>query len=489
MISVWRQFFLDLGSMMLEGPEGYIAAKNAADGIVTAASPHQRFIVDGRPYFPSFRVHSVPKADEAIECQCNDEQKLLFRRELIEIVIRIVCGDDTWESYFVDEENQSRLASLRISRVMGGNTNALFLVSNVQRTVPEIPNIEDSYLVRIFGGEGMIDRDFETAVVAALSDTSISGCEDSLGPSYYGRFGNGRLEGWFPETRALTTVDFRQENAPLLASAIATELARLHTSFRLPSPVVKYLLRNQNQEQAAGGVENSTSISGGNSVRDFNNSLEPSLWIQLGLWLQQAMEVQIASENPLLMVSQYGPEIAWLRTDVIHPLQPSSCFCHNDLLSTNILVSNTADELHREVKFIDFEYCGYNYASFDIANHFNEYAGGTDDGTAVCHYENMPTPVQQKDFIRTYLRTFRKLAKPHQPFRPNGARSDVVQQDEVEKMYKEVQAFIMVNHLYWGLWAVNASAIEGCDSFDYLKYASQRFAQYWQCKREFTNNH
>jgi len=28
-----------------------------------------------------------------------------------------------------------------------------------------------------------------------------------------------------------------------------------------------------------------------------------------------------------------------------------------------------------KVSFIDFEYVGYNYQAFDIANHFCEYAG------------------------------------------------------------------------------------------------------------------
>lgn len=27
------------------------------------------------------------------------------------------------------------------------------------------------------------------------------------------------------------------------------------------------------------------------------------------------------------------------------------------------------------VKFIDYEYAGYNYQAFDIGNHFNEFAG------------------------------------------------------------------------------------------------------------------
>lgn len=27
------------------------------------------------------------------------------------------------------------------------------------------------------------------------------------------------------------------------------------------------------------------------------------------------------------------------------------------------------------VRFIDYEYAGYNYQAFDIGNHFNEFAG------------------------------------------------------------------------------------------------------------------
>ena len=45
-------------------------------------------------------------------------------------------------------------------------------------------------LVRVFGGEGIIDRNKENATVAWLA-------ENGLGPKYYGRFANGRIEGFF----------------------------------------------------------------------------------------------------------------------------------------------------------------------------------------------------------------------------------------------------------------------------------------------------
>ncbi len=45
--------------------------------------------------------------------------------------------------------------------------------------------------------------------------------------------------------------------------------------------------------------------------------------------------------------------------------------CHNDILLANIIY----DEVKDSVSFIDFEYCFPNYAPFDLANHFNEFAG------------------------------------------------------------------------------------------------------------------
>uniref|UniRef100_A0A1I7X8F7 ethanolamine kinase n=1 Tax=Heterorhabditis bacteriophora TaxID=37862 RepID=A0A1I7X8F7_HETBA len=45
-------------------------------------------------------------------------------------------------------------------------------------------------------------------------------------------------------------------------------------------------------------------------------------------------------------------------------------FCHNDLLVHNILFNVETEKVH----FIDYEYADFNYAMFDLANHFCEYA-------------------------------------------------------------------------------------------------------------------
>ena len=56
---------------------------------------------------------------------------------------------------------------------------------------------------------------------------------------------------------------------------------------------------------------------------------------------------------------------------------------------------------------------------------------------------------------------------------------------EATALLSHVQKFIMVNHLYWGLWAVNQAAEEGCDEFDYLTYAANRLNEYYVKKAEW----
>ncbi|CAK57084.1 unnamed protein product (macronuclear) [Paramecium tetraurelia] len=46
-------------------------------------------------------------------------------------------------------------------------------------------------------------------------------------------------------------------------------------------------------------------------------------------------------------------------------------FCHNDLNQLNIFNTSKKD---KEIIFIDYEYCSYNYPSYDIANFLNESA-------------------------------------------------------------------------------------------------------------------
>ena len=305
-----------------------------------------------------------------------------------------------------------------VERIPLGLTNLLFRVSSETCTC----------LVRIFGAEGMIDRDIENSLFAALSRQGIA-------TTYYGRFANGRVEGWL-NMRPLAIHEL-----PLYAKPIAASLGTMHAAFVPPDWHCHDKIHSQ-----------------------------PALWTQVQQWMEQALLATFSQTNDeadkvaTLHLEDLPAQLHWLQHYVV-PTNASIAFCHNDLLAANIMRSdNDTDDDHdsKTIQLIDFEYGSVNFVAYDIANHFNEYAGGTDNG--VPQYDMLPTEDQQKEFIAEYMSK-----------RPTSG-----------DLYSEVQAFLLVNHLYWGLWAVNQAATEGCDQFDYLLYAQNRIGQYRKSKNQMT---
>mmetsp|Transcript_17531 Transcript_17531/g.44123 ORF Transcript_17531/g.44123 Transcript_17531/m.44123 type:complete len:123 (-) Transcript_17531:56-424(-) len=107
---------------------------------------------------------------------------------------------------------------------------------------------------------------------------------------------------------------------------------------------------------------------------------------------------------------------------------------------------------------IDFEYGGMNYRGFDIANHFNEMAGGTDNGTP--DYSLFPSREHMRMFCTAYLEKY-------------GGKTTV------DQLLEEVDIFVLLDHWYWGIWAINMASSSGCDEFPYLRFAGHRIAQYF----------
>jgi ethanolamine kinase len=127
-----------------------------------------------------------------------------------------------------------------------------------------------------------------------------------------------------------------------------------------------------------------------------------------------------------------------------------------------------------KIQLIDFEYGGNNYAAFDIANHWNEHAGGTSaEENGLADYSRFPSPERQMDFCLHYVRTSRELTGAANADDDNGGS-----RAEAADLLEEVGKFLLVNHLYWGLWAVNQAAEEGCDGFDYINFATSRFKEF-----------
>ena len=336
----------------------------------------------------------------------------------------------------------------QLQTISGGITNRLVRVSGIITKTPSSQtvstDIPDSCLVRVFGAEGMIDRDVENATFAALA-------QQGLAPQYYGRFANGRIEGWCDDMRALTV-----DELPNYMPPIARAVAQLHTKFVIPKE-----------------LESSHPLD------------KPSLWTQLHDWCNQA--IQYCQNNdpkakPINVqrlgvdVNSMPKELEWLQTTVV-PSNAKVAFCHNDILAANVLVqtnNDNNDNNHNTIQLIDFEYGGVNFVAFDIANHFNEFAGGP-PFDSVPNYNHFPSREQQLDFVKAYVQE-RRVIRPSQ--------MDTSIDEEVQELYQHVQAFVLCNHLYWGLWAVNQAATEGNDDYDYELYAHHRLQQYYVCKKE-----
>ena len=390
-----------------------------------------------RPYFPNL----------VADATCT--------KSIAKIAAKIVNYQPNENS---DIDSSFDCEKLSVSRVSGGITNILYRVSNFD--VNSEKNIHGysftSVLVRIFGAEGMIDRDVETSAYASLCDANIA-------YKYLGRFANGRIEGWLDGYRPLETIELSSnssstssETTNTLSLAISEQISNLHVNYHIQHDLEPYFSLDK-----------------------------PGMWDQLFSWLKQAQNsvkekifkggIDEVNKAELLFMKNFNVEheLHWLKSDVV-PQDAEVVFCHNDLLAANIMMKE-CDDKSIQIQLIDFEYGGTNFAAFDIANHFNEYAGGTEDG--IPDYSLFPSKDAQSAFIKTYLLQREKFRNQ------NGSNDEIVIDDgTIDSWMEEVQAFVLANHLYWGLWAVNQAAVEGCDEFNYLLYAKNRFQRYQDCK-------
>ncbi|KAK9130733.1 hypothetical protein Sjap_011220 [Stephania japonica] len=298
-----------------------------------------------------------------------------------------------------------------VETVSGGITNLLLKVS-----VKEATGNYSFITVRLYGPntEYIIDRERELKAIKYLSAAGF-------GAKLLGLFGNGMAQS-FINARTLTPSDMRD---PKLAAQIAIQLCKFH------------------QVEIPG-------------------SREPQLWNDIFKFLVRASVLQFDDSEKqrryeMISFEEVHDAVTHLKnlTDL---LDAPVVFSHNDLLAGNLMLSEDEEQLH----FIDFEYGSFSYRGYDIANHFNEYAG------LDCDYSLYPDKDAQYHFFRHYL----------QP-----DRSDKALDEDLKALYIETNTYRLASHLYWALWALiqaNASSID----FDYLGYFFLRYDEYKKLKEE-----
>ena len=325
------------GVVAAAGPKAYIEARCKAEAKLQATasisdshSTRTRFTIDGKPYLPLL--------------QASSDDYLSMKQIVIEIL------DDLFVEEHGPGDYSTIIDQLDIVPIIGGNTNQLFCISGIPNTnsctTTKVPN--SKILLRIFGGEGMIDRDIETSTYSSLAQVNVA-------LPYYGRFGNGRLEQWCDTMSVLRDEDMSK---PEISKAIAKQIATLHKKFEIPFHLQDY--------------------------HDVNS--KPTVWTQLEEWYNTAAKCHNnrsfqsrhdQKRADSLQILELEKELQWLRTRVI-PVQQSSNsnsfqigFCHNDILASNILCSknnNNTNDAEKEssseninLQLLDFEYGGINY--------------------------------------------------------------------------------------------------------------------------------
>ncbi|KAG6522741.1 probable ethanolamine kinase [Zingiber officinale] len=292
-----------------------------------------------------------------------------------------------------------------VETVSGGITNLLLKVS-----IRENSGNMDYVTVRLYGPNTdlVIDRKRE---LQALPHLSAAG----FGAKLLGIFGNGMVQS-FLDARTLSPTDMR---IPEIASEIARQLHRFHM----------------------------VAVPG---------STEPQLWNDLLKFLDKAAALKFEDSGKQaryesISFPEIRDEIDKLK-DLTTLLNSPVVFAHNDLLSGNLMLNDKEGRLY----FIDFEYGSYSYRGYDIANHFNEYAGFD------CDYSLYPRKETQYHFFRNYL----EPQKPHE-----------VPDADLEALFVETNTFRLASHIYWALWAIVQAQVSSID-FDYLSYFFLRYNEY-----------
>lgn len=285
---------------------------------------------------------------------------------------------------------------------------------------------KDVVLIRIYGAntELIIDRNTEKNNILFLS-------KHGLCPPLYAVFENGLAYGFCPG-KTLDCSSVRENRVQ-----IAKEMVRLHS------------LKSD-------------------SADDIKTT--PGLFPKLKKWLLVAPTSFDESSKQERFVTEIGSleklkdEYELLKT-TIESMDTSVVMSHNDLLLKNIIYDETTDK----ISFIDHEYAMFNYRPYDIGNHFCEYAGVDD-----VDFSRYPDKQYQLEWLRSYL----------EEWNTHNGLTCAVTDEEVQKLYVQVNKCALAAHFFWGLWALIQSKYSKID-FNYFDYGIMKLKEYFARKEEF----
>ena len=198
-------------------------------------------------------------------------------------------------------------------------------------------------------------------------------------------------------------------------------------------------------------------------------SNEPIFYSTLCSWLAQLPDdltsgKLVVLENIIQDKSTLLGELDALNSKITGNSDLQIGFCHNDLLLENVI--HNANK--QSISFIDYEYGNTNYLSFDLGNHFDEYAG-----VETVDFSRYPDETYQKWWLKLYLEEVHTQ-------KSLGPVTDA----KVDELYKEVNFFSLCAHLWWGIWAAFQTLNSEVD-FDFAGYSRLKLEEYFKQKVKF----
>lgn len=310
-------------------------------------------------------------------------------------------------------------AKASVEVITGGITNALFKVTNA-----ELPaeSAQKAVILRVFGDNTdlLIDRKKELSVLLQLN-------KHDFGAKVLTTFSNGRIE----EYLTSVAMDFNQCVQDKYISKIARLTAKFH-------------------------------------AMDIEAPREPNMWSTLAKWLETARGLVFEDEamrraHGAIDFELMTAEIEAL-TRMCEKISPKVVWVHSDLLPGNIML----DAPRAAMTFIDFEYSTYGYQGFDLGNHWNECMG------LECNIDLYPPVEKRRLFVEEYLRGWSGDGEAE-------TKGQGAAKGEVDRLLLESEYFVLVSHVWWGVWAIIQARYSKID-FNYFEYFEKRWKYYLDLK-------
>lgn len=170
---------------------------------------------------------------------------------------------------------------------------------------------------------------------------------------------------------------------------------------------------------------------------------------------------------------QFASELEWLQR-YCESFNSPVVFCHNDINEGNIIASSQDSTISLAV--IDYEYAGYNYRGYDIANYFCEcYVKNNDEASETgfsLNPDHFPRQHFRLEFLQRYLDT--------------SASAGTVNSKTATELDAEILAFMLASHMTWLLWGVMQSDRSKIN-WGFIHYTRDRFIEYKRLKHLILN--